>query len=185
MIWIGERTRQLDGAHVEFARGLENPVGIKISENFDNNQLELLIRTLNPLNEEGKIVLITRMGTKISEGLPRLVEMIKRRKLAVLWISDPMHGNTVKLECGIKTRYLEEIKQEYEFFHTYLKQVGIHPGGIHLELTGRNVTECLYKNNNYQENMNAIQQNYQTGCDPRLSADQCIDLAFFISSLDK
>ena len=185
MIWIGERTRQLDGAHVEFARGLENPIGIKISENFDNHQLEILIRTLNPLNEDGKIVLITRMGLKISEGLPRLVEMIKRRKLAVVWISDPMHGNNVKLNCGVKTRYMEDIKQEYDFFHTYLKHAGIYPAGIHLELTGRNVTECLYRNNDYQENMNAIQQNYQTGCDPRLSADQCIDLAFFISSLEK
>jgi len=184
MIWIGERTRQLDGAHVEFARGLENPVGIKISENFDIHEIEVLIRTLNPDNELGKIVLITRMGNKICDGLPRLVEMIKRRKLEVVWISDPMHGNTVKLDCGLKTRYLECIKQEYEFFHSYLKSVGVNPGGIHLELTGRNVTECLYRNNDYKENLDLIQQNYETGCDPRLSADQCLDLAFFISSLE-
>jgi 3-deoxy-7-phosphoheptulonate synthase len=183
MLWIGERTRQLDGAHVEFARGLENPIGIKISDNFVSNELESLIRTLNPTNEDGKIVLITRMGKNISKKLPVLVDMINRRKLNVIWICDPMHGNTVKLQNGIKTRYIEDIKEEYTFFHNYLKKNNIFPGGIHLEMTGRDVTECIDKNNNKEFIDNMI-THYESSCDPRLSASQCLDLAFYISSLE-
>lgn len=182
MIWIGERTRQLDGAHVEFARGLENPIGIKISEKCDPYELNDLIRIINPYNEEGKIILITRMGKNISTGLPPLVDIIQRKRLNVVWICDPMHGNTKKLYNGIKTRYIEDIKEEYTFFHNYLKKNNMFPGGIHLELTGKNVTECIDKNmnNTFIDNMSL---NYESSCDPRLSALQCLDIAFYIATL--
>jgi 3-deoxy-7-phosphoheptulonate synthase len=117
------------------------------------------------------------MGKNIKTGLPPLVYMINRRKLNVIWVCDPMHGNTVKLENGIKTRYIEDIKEEYTYFHNYLLSNNIFPGGIHLEMTGRDVTECIEKN----ENKDFI--NYESSCDPRLSASQCLDLAFYISSL--
>lgn len=182
MLWIGERTRMIDGAHVEFSKGIQNPVGIKISEKCTCEELEKLIRRLNPVNEEGKIVLIVRMGDKIEIGLPPLVYMIQKRRLNVVWISDPMHGNTVKLENGIKTRYIESIKKEYKFFNDFLKKNEVFPGGIHLEMTGRNVTECIDKNmdKTYIDNMI---NNYESSCDPRLSASQCLELAFFISNL--
>jgi len=182
MIWIGERTRQIDGAHVEFSRGLENPIGIKISEKCDPYELNDLIRIINPYNEEGKIILITRMGKNISTGLPRLVDIIQRKRLNVVWVCDPMHGNTKKLYNGIKTRYIEDIKEEYTFFHNYLKKNNMFPGGIHLELTGKNVTECIDKNmnNTFIDNMSL---NYESSCDPRLSALQCLDIAFYIATL--
>ena len=183
MLWIGERTRQLNGAHVEYARGLQNPVGIKISEKCDSSDLEKLIRIINPRNEEGKVVLICRMGKNISKGLPLLVDMIKRRHLNIVWICDPMHGNTVKLENGIKTRYIEDIKEEYTFFHNFLKKNNIFPGGIHLEMTGRDITECIDKNKD-KDFINNMINNYESSCDPRLSASQCLDLAFYIASLD-
>jgi 3-deoxy-7-phosphoheptulonate synthase len=181
MIWIGERTRSLDSAHVEFARGIENPVGIKISEKYDLSELESLIRLLNPDNTIGKIILITRMGDKINSGLPPLVDMIKRRHLNVAWVSDPMHGNTIKLNNGIKTRYIESIKKEYKFFNDYLKSSNIFPAGIHLEMTGRNVTECIYEN--MKDNIDNMIDNYESSCDPRLSESQCLDLAFYIINL--
>ena len=183
MLWIGERTRQLDGAHVEYARGLQNPIGIKISENCDSVELVQLIKKINPTNEEGKIILICRMGKNIVEGLPNIVYMIQKRQANVIWICDPMHGNTVKLENGIKTRYIEDIKEEYTFFHNYLKKNNIFPGGIHLEMTGRNITECIDKNKD-KDFINNMINNYESSCDPRLSASQCLDLAFYIASLD-
>ena len=182
MLWIGERTRQLEGAHVEYTRGLQNPIGIKISEKCDVYELEKLIRLINPFNEEGKIVLITRMGKNISKALPSIVYMIEKRHLNVIWICDPMHGNTIKLENGIKTRYIEDIKEEYTFFHNYLTKNNIFPGGIHLEMTGRDITECIDKNID-KEIINNMIDNYESSCDPRLSASQCLDLAFYISSL--
>ena len=181
MIWIGERTRSLDSAHVEFARGIQNPVGIKISEKYNLSELESLIRLLNPNNIIGKIVLITRMGDKINSGLPPLVYMIKRRHLNVAWVSDPMHGNTIKLNNGIKTRYIESIKKEYKFFNDYLKSSNIFPAGIHLEMTGRNITECIYEN--MTDNLDDMINNYESSCDPRLSESQCLDLAFYIINL--
>jgi 3-deoxy-7-phosphoheptulonate synthase len=178
MLWLGERTRMIDGAHVEYLRGIENPIGIKISHKYDCNNIEQLIRTLNPLNKKGKIILIIRMGEYITEGLPSLLYWIEKRKLNVVWVSDPMHGNTVKLENGIKTRYMESIKKEYTFFHQFLKQNNVYPAGIHLEMTGRNVTECIQKNMNENDITN-----YESSCDPRLSESQCIDLAFYIVNL--
>jgi 3-deoxy-7-phosphoheptulonate synthase len=183
MLWIGERTREINGAHVEFASGIQNPIGIKISEKCNTNELESLIRKLNPDNEIGKIILIIRMGKNIEKSLPKLAYMIKQRKINVLWISDPMHGNTIKLNNGIKTRYLEDIKEEYTFFHNILKQYNLYPGGIHLEMTGRDVTECIYKNTN-QNFIDNMKNNYESSCDPRLSAEQCLELAFYIISLE-
>ena len=182
MLWIGERTRQLDGAHVEYMRGIENPIGIKISEKCNANELEELLRLLNPDNNYGKIILMTRMGKNIESGLPKIVDMIRRRNLNVVWVCDPMHGNTVKLKNGLKTRYLEDIMEEYKFFNDYLKKCGLHPGGIHLEMTGRNVKECIDKNTTDNEIENMVTE-YESSCDPRLSADQCLYLAFYIISL--
>jgi 3-deoxy-7-phosphoheptulonate synthase len=182
MLWIGERTRQLEGAHVEYARGLQNPIGIKISENCDSVELVQLIKKINPTNEAGKIVLICRMGKNILEGLPKIVYMIQKKRANVIWVCDPMHGNTIKLENGIKTRYIEDIKEEYTFFHNYLKKNNIFPGGVHLEMTGRDVTECIDKEKNIEFINNMINK-YESSCDPRLSAEQCLDIAFYISSL--
>jgi len=183
MLWIGERTRHLNGAHVEYVRGLKNPIGIKISENCDSVELIQLIKKINPTNEEGKVILICRMGKNILEGLPKIVYMIQKRRANVIWICDPMHGNTVKLENGIKTRYIEDIKEEYTFFHNYLKKNNIFPGGIHLEMTGRDITECIDKTKD-KDFINNMIKNYESSCDPRLSAAQCLDLAFYIASLD-
>lgn len=178
LLWVGERTREIDGAHIEYLRGIENPVGIKISHKFDENEILNILRLLNPNNECGKIILITRMGNEINNHLPRLVDLVKRYKLNVIWMSDPMHGNTKTYKNKYKTRYLDDIKKEFKFFFEYLKKNDEHPGGIHLEMTGKDVTECL---NDYDDETEFT--NFQSSCDPRLSASQCLDLAFYISSL--
>jgi 3-deoxy-7-phosphoheptulonate synthase len=182
MIWLGERTRQIDGAHIEFASGIENPIGIKLSENVNYHELYELIRKLNPLNKPGKIILIPRMGDKIEKGLSILVDLVNTKKLNVVFLSDPMHANTIKLSNGIKTRYLDKIKEEFTFFYNFLKKNGLHAGGIHLEMTGKDVTECLYSSNEKYDIDNIFTQ-YDSSCDPRLNANQCIDLAFYIASL--
>lgn len=178
LLWVGERTRDLDGAHIEYLRGIENPVGIKISHKFDENEILKILRLLNPNNDLGKIVIITRMGEEIQNHLPRLVKMIQRYKMNVIWMSDPMHGNTKTYKNKYKTRYLDDIKKEFKFFFDYLKENNEHPGGIHLEMTGKDVTECLTDHNDKTEFTN-----FQSSCDPRLSASQCLDLSFYISSL--
>jgi len=182
MIWIGERTRQLDGAHVEFARGINNPVGIKISEKCDPIELIKLINILNPSNEKGKIVLITRMGKKINDFLPQIVKTITRKNLNIVWVCDPMHGNTIKLKNGLKTRLLKDIQNEFESFVKILTTNKVYPAGIHLELTGKDVIECLNDKKNIPESMTSL---YETSCDPRLSASQCLELAFAISEMYK
>ncbi len=178
LLWVGERTRDLDGAHIEFLRGLENPIGIKISHKFNEDEILKILRLLNPDNVEGKIIIITRMGSEINNNLPRLVNLIQKYKLNVIWMSDPMHGNTKTYKDNYKTRYLDDIKKEFKFFFEYLKDNNEHPGGIHLEMTGKDVTECL---NDYDDKTEFT--NFQSGCDPRLSASQCLDLAFYVSGL--
>jgi len=182
MIWIGERSRQLDGAHVEFARGVNNPIGIKISEKCNPFELVNLIEILNPSNEKGKIVVITRMGKYINEFLPQIVKTINKKNINVVWVCDPMHGNTIKLSNGLKTRLLKDIKQEFESFINILQKNKAYPAGIHLELTGKDVIECLSDENNIPESMLS---SYESSCDPRLSASQCLELAFSIADIYK
>jgi 3-deoxy-7-phosphoheptulonate synthase len=182
MIWIGERTRQLDSAHIEFARGISNPIGIKISEKCDPLELTRLVELINPSNEKGKIVIITRMGKKINEFLPKIVQIINKKNLNVVWVCDPMHGNTIKLNNGLKTRLLKDIKKEFESFIKILQINRAYPAGIHLELTGKDVIECLNDKNHIPDNMIS---SFESSCDPRLSASQCLELAFSISNMYK
>ena len=176
MLWIGERTRQLDGAHVEYMRGISNPIGIKISDKCSGDELIKLIEILNPKNEPGKISLISRMGKNLWSKLPELIKEIKNNRKRVTWICDPMHGNTKTSVCGLKTRSMDDIFLEITTFYTILKLNDVNFGGIHLEMTGEDVTECIdFSNINDQLN---LEDNYKSLCDPRLNADQCLQLAF-------
>ena len=182
-IWIGERTRQLDQGHVEFFRGVNNPIGIKISHKIKPRELLDLIMTLNPNNEHGKICLITRMGPYIENSLPYLIDIVQQHKLNVIWICDPMHGNG-KVVDGIKTRYFEDILKEINAFFKIHYQKNSIPGGIHLEMTGNNVTECI--GGKYivkQKNKQFLQQNYLSSCDPRLNLFQTVELVEHISKI--
>lgn len=179
MLWIGDRTRFLNSAHVEFLRGILNPIGIKVGPSTDLNELIKIIEILNPHNEKGKIVLISRMGKdKVSEFLPKVISSVTSHQLNVLWTCDPMHGNTFKNEQGIKTRYFDDIYSETTQFFNLCKKNGVRSTGIHLEMTGSYVTECLGGKNEID-----LTQNYQTLCDPRLNADQAIELAFAVCKL--
>ncbi len=182
MIWIGERTRQLDGAHVEFLSGVRNPIGIKLGPTAQAEDLVKVCETLNPENEPGRISLITRMGAdKINDTLPALIKGIQSAGQNVLWVCDPMHGNTFKTETGYKTRHFNTILKELENFFTIHKAEGTFPGGVHFELTGDNVTECL---GGAREISDAdLQERYETACDPRLNNEQSLELAFLISDL--
>ena len=179
MLWIGERTRQLDGAHVEYMRGIENPIGIKISDKCTSDELIKLIDKLNPNNEDGKLSLIVRMGKKLWTNLPDLVNEVNRNNKKVTWICDPMHANTQTSDNGLKTRKMDDIYWELTTFYTILKLNGGIFGGIHLEMTGDNVTECL--DFSKMKNKLNLSENYNTLCDPRLNADQCLQIAFELS----
>jgi 3-deoxy-7-phosphoheptulonate synthase len=184
LIWLGERTRQLDGAHVEFLRGIQNPIGIKLSEKITNEELVELIKTLNPDNIPGRIVLITRMGAeKIKEKLPSLIRVVQNNAFNVVWCCDPMHGNTFKTNNGIKTRDFQDILNEVTNFFMVHKKMGSFPGGIHLELTPDDVTECLGGDTN-KINENDLNKMYSSQCDPRLNGVQALELAFYISELN-
>ena len=186
MLWIGERTRQLDGAHIEYIRGIQNPIGVKISDKCEPEELLNLINKVNPNNEEGKLSLIIRMGKKLWNKLPSLIKIINENNKKVTWICDPMHGNTQTLPNGIKTRKMDDIFLEIKTFASILKLNNAIFGGIHLEMTGENVTECLDFSN--MKNPLNINDNYNTLCDPRLNADQCLQIAFelcdFLNSED-
>lgn len=182
-VWIGERTRQLDHGHVEFFRGINNPIGIKISHKIEPWELVDLIITLNPKNEHGKICLISRMGSQIENSLPDLIDIVQQQGLNVVWVCDPMHGNG-KIVDGIKTRYYEDILKEVDSFFEIHYQKGTIPGGIHLEMTANDVTECL--GGKYlvkQKNKQFLQQNYLSSCDPRLNFFQTVELIEHISKI--
>ncbi len=180
MLWIGERTRQLDGAHIEFFRGLHNPIGIKLGQSVTNDELLRLIDVLNPANEAGRLTLITRMGADVAaEKLPALVRTVAREGRQVVWSCDPMHGNTIKASSGYKTRSFDRILQEIQQFFAALPAEGAHPGGIHLEMTGQHVTECT--GGAYQISDADLASRYRTQCDPRLNADQVLELAFCVA----
>lgn len=180
MLWIGDRTRQSDHAHVEFLRGVRNPIGIKLGPTTDGEQLKVLLEKLNPQNEAGRITLISRMGAEqIGDKLPGLIRCVQNLGAHVVWCSDPMHGNTTKTAEGIKTRKVDAILSEMEQFFAIHGAEGSYPGGVHLEMTGDDVTECV--GGAYQLTESCLGARYETTCDPRLNADQSLELAFMIA----
>lgn len=182
MVWIGERTRQLDGAHVEYFRGIKNPVGCKIGPTCDEETLLSLAKTLNPDNEPGKLVLITRMGAdQIRKLLPPLVRAVKKAGVNVVWTCDPMHGNTYKASNGYKTRSFEKILDELSGFFEVHKQEGTWAGGVHFELTGEHVTECTGGAEDIRDEH--LSEYYESACDPRLNAKQSLEMAFKIANV--
>jgi len=184
MLWIGERTRGLDEAHVEYMRGIENPIGIKIGPSVEEDYLIDLLNTLNPDNELGRVTLITRMGSNnIVKKLPSLIKKIKKSKKNVIWSCDPMHANTFKSSTGYKTRSFDKILNEIEAFFKVHHQENSFPGGIHLEITGLDVTECIGGSQKIKEEN--LSDRYHTHCDPRLNASQGLDLAFKLSDFLK
>lgn len=183
MLWIGERTRQLDGAHIEFARGISNPIGLKCGPNMKTDDLLRLIERLNPDNEPGRLTLIPRMGVEnIRKILPKLIRRVKGEGFRVIWCCDPMHGNTYTTENGYKTRSFDHVLSETRSFFAIHKAEGTVAGGVHIELTGRNVVECTGGGQKITEkHLNANE--YKTLCDPRLNASQAIELAFQMTQL--
>ncbi len=180
MLWIGERTRKLDQAHVEFMRGIHNPVGVKVGPTMSGDELIQLIDALNPDNEPGRLTLITRMGAdNLANKLPELVRRVKQEGRNVVWSSDPMHGNTIKADNGLKTRNFDAIHKELRHFFAIHQAEGTYPGGIHLEMTGEDVTECT--GGAYRISEADLSSRYRTQCDPRLNADQVLELAFLVA----
>ena len=179
MLWIGDRTRQPDHAHVEFFRGIKNPIGLKCGPSLTADGLLKLIDTLNPDNEAGRLTLICRFGAdKVFEHLPQLIRAVEREGRTVVWSCDPMHGNTITAG-GYKTRPFERILKEVEAFFAVHRAEGTHAGGIHVEMTGRNVTECT--GGAHALTAEQLGDRYHTHCDPRLNADQAIELAFLVA----
>jgi 3-deoxy-7-phosphoheptulonate synthase len=178
--WIGERTRALDGAHIEFARSIANPIGVKVGPETTPADLLDLVKALNPDRQPGRLTLITRIGaSRIRSVLQPLVEAVAGEGTPVAWICDPMHGNTFETASGIKTRHLDDVLDELASFFLVHRTVGTHPGGIHIEFTGDNVTECT--GGSYQLAADDLHQRYETACDPRLNRSQALDLAFTVA----
>ena len=180
MLWIGDRTRNLDGAHVEFMRGISNPIAFKVGPSINAEELLALLDVLNPNNEAGRITLISRMGAdKVETLLPPLVKAVRDAGKKVVWSCDPMHGNTIKSSTGYKTRKFDDILREITSFFAVHRACGTYAGGIHFEMTGQDVTECLGGNQQISETH--LQDRYHTHCDPRLNASQSVELAFMIA----
>ncbi len=180
MLWLGERTRHPDLAHVEFFRGIQNPIGMKCGPTMDPDELVRMCDILNPDNEAGRLTLIIRMGAdKIGDNLPQLVRRLKEEGRKVVWSSDPMHGNTIKADSGYKTRPVDNIWKEVETFFDIHRAEGTHAGGVHLEMTGADVTECLGGPQDIKSE--DLSSRYHTFCDPRLNAQQALELAFLIA----
>jgi 3-deoxy-7-phosphoheptulonate synthase len=178
--WIGERTRGLDGAHVDFFRGVENPVGVKLGPSVAPDQAIELIDALNPKNEPGKLALVTRMGAnKVADVLPTLVEAVTRAGRKVLWVCDPMHGNTQATPSGLKTRDFDDILREVERTFDVHDRCGTHLGGVHFEMTGEDVTECI--GGAAGVTVDDLDKNYATACDPRLNYRQTLEMGFRIA----
>ena len=182
MLWIGDRTRDINGAHIEFVSQLENPIGIKIGPTINCDDLIFLSNKINPQNIYGKLILIVRLGVNyINKMLPKIIKTIQKNKLNVLWLCDPMHGNTINSKNGYKTRSFDTIKSEIDSFFTIHRKYGTIPGGVHFELTGDNVTECIGGINNVKDV--DLDQYYQTACDPRLNNEQSLEMGFLIAAL--
>jgi 3-deoxy-7-phosphoheptulonate synthase len=180
LLWIGERTRQLDGAHVNFAQGIKNPIGVKVGPTVEPDELMRLIDALNPDNIPGRLTLYGRFGSDKIEGrLPALMAATKREGRSVVWAIDPMHGNTLTASTGYKTRPFDRILSEVRSFIEIANATGVHPGGVHLEMTGQNVTECTGGARALSDV--DLADRYHTHCDPRLNADQALELAFLVA----
>lgn len=180
MVWVGNRTRDLDGAHVEYLRGIRNPIGIKLGPPYRIDETLKLIETLNPTHEAGKIVLITRFGAdQVADELPELIRSVKRKGFPVVWSCDPMHGNTFSTDDKIKTRNFDDILREIRQTFAIHRAEGSYLGGVHLELTGDNVTECVGGAKGLNED--GLKNNYETYCDPRLNYEQSLEMAFLIA----
>ncbi len=182
LLWIGERTRQLDGAHVAYFSGIANPVAVKIGPGIGSDELLRLIEKLDPEREPGRLTLIVRMGAgRIRDVLPGLMEKVTAEGICVGWISDPMHGNTISAPCGRKTRRFDDILDELSGFFEVVGGLGGHPGGVHLELTGDDVTECVGGGTGLT--FDDLPGRYRSVCDPRLNREQSLDLAFRLAEL--
>jgi 3-deoxy-7-phosphoheptulonate synthase len=180
-LWVGDRTRQLDHAHIEYLRGIKNPVGAKIGPSLGPDDLLKLIDALNPQNEPGRLTLLSRVGAeKVGKHLPALIRAVEREGKIVVWACDPMHGNTIKAgTSGYKTRPFDLILKEVGGFFDIHRAEGTHAGGIHIEMTGQNVTECVGGAKAVTET--DLSDRYHTHCDPRLNADQSLELAFIMA----
>ena len=175
-VWIGERTRQLDGAHMDFAEKIHNPIGVKLGPKTTTEDVLAIIKRLNPSNEPGRLTFITRMGAGIiREKLPALVDVVTKSGAVVLWVCDPMHGNTYEAPSGYKTRKFDDVLDEVH------KKLGTHPGGIHIELTGDDVTECV--GGGEQISHEDLATRYESACDPRLNHTQSLELAFLVAEM--
>ena len=180
MVWIGDRTRGYDDAHVEYMRGIKNPIGLKAGPTMDPDDLVRLVERLNPENEAGRLNVIVRMGAnKVGEGMPKLIRAIEREGMKVVWSCDPMHGNTIKSSNNFKTRPVDAVLTEMKQFFQVHKAEGTFGGGVHLEMTGKNVTECI--GGSFTITEEDLSSRYHTHCDPRLNADQALELAFLIA----
>ena len=181
MLWIGDRTRELDGAHIEFFRGIKNPIGCKVGPTMGEDELIKLIDTLNPDNEAGRLNLIVRMGAnKVGDHFPKLLKRVKAEGKNILWSCDPMHGNTIKADNDYKTRDFADILTEVKQFFQIHRAEGTYAGGIHLEMTGQDVTECT-GSKSAAITQEGLASRYHTQCDPRLNADQALELSFMIA----
>jgi len=179
-VWIGDRTRQLDGGHVEFCRGIENPIGIKCGPTSKPEEIVKICNVINPKNEKGKIALISRFGYEnVGKFLPKLIRAIKKEGLNIVWSCDPMHGNTIKSETGFKTRPFNNVVKEVKNVFAVHQSEGSFAGGLHIEMTGQNVTECTGGAQKISDK--DLSHRYHTHCDPRLNASQALELAFLIS----
>ena len=182
MVWIGERTRQLDHAHIEFASQISNPIGVKLGPTTSVDEALTLIDRLDPNREPGRLTFITRMGAgKVRDNLPELVEKVTASGAVPVWICDPMHGNTFEAETGHKTRRFDDVLDEVKGFFEVHRALGTHPGGIHVELTGDDVTECVGGGD--EVFVDDLHQRYETACDPRLNRSQSLDLAFLVAEM--
>lgn len=182
MVWVGERTRQMDGAHIEFASKIRNPIGIKLGPTTTVDEALGYIDRLDPEREPGKLTFIVRMGAdKVRDKLPELVEKVTASGAQVVWVTDPMHGNTFEAASGHKTRRFDDVLDEVKGFFEVHKELGTHPGGIHVELTGDDVTECV--GGGHEIFVDDLHQRYETACDPRLNRSQSLDLAFLVAEM--
>ncbi|HEY3681960.1 MAG TPA: 3-deoxy-7-phosphoheptulonate synthase class II [Streptosporangiaceae bacterium] len=181
-VWLGERTRQLDGAHVEFAKHIRNPIGVKLGPTTTPEEALALIEALNPEAEPGRLTFVTRMGAgRVRDALPNLVEKVTASGAQVAWVCDPMHGNTYEAPSGHKTRRFDDVLDEVAGFFEVHRALGTHPGGVHIEFTGDDVTECT--GGGYRLAEDDLHQRYETACDPRLNRTQSLDLAFQVAEL--
>jgi 3-deoxy-7-phosphoheptulonate synthase len=180
MIWIGDRTRQPDGAHVEFASGVQNPIGLKCGPTTTEDDLKVLMAKLNPKNEAGRLTLIARFGAgNVGDHLPRLIKTVQSEGANVVWSCDPMHGNTIKAASGYKTRPFDSVLREVQEFFAIHRAEGTVPGGVHFEMTGKDVTECTGGVRAVTDE--DLSDRYHTACDPRLNASQSLELAFLVA----